>query len=129
MCIAQCKSFPSSSLTCNSENPSGFAWAGATGLYLALIPVSNYITSDGGVLQRVAETVLGFVPGCSNLPKDRIIPALGALYLFSTFAASGAASVAGQAVSRKEGLDNDCKVPLPHRIPLIAKLPASMLTI
>ncbi|KAJ5404531.1 hypothetical protein N7509_004402 [Penicillium cosmopolitanum] len=41
---------------------------------------------------------------CTAYP-DRVIPAMTAIYLFWTFGATGAFSVAGQAASRAEGLD------------------------
>lgn len=45
--------------------------------------------------------------GLSSISSGRAIPALSAIYLFWTFGASGAGSVAGQAMARPEGLDND----------------------
>lgn len=68
------------------------------------MPVTTYITKADGIVQKLVETIVGAIPGAR---LDRAIPALGAFYVFVTFAASGAASVAGQAASRKEGLDNN----------------------
>jgi uncharacterized MAPEG superfamily protein len=41
------------------------------------------------------------------ITSGRAIPALATLYLFWTFGASGAISAAGQAMGRREGLDNE----------------------
>lgn len=60
-------------------------------------------------MQKLMETVLSLIPGSSNITRERTIPALSALYMFTTFAATGAASVAGQAAARKDGLDNNSK--------------------
>jgi len=73
-------------------------------LFLALVPVTTYITKENGIVQKLVETLVGAVPGAT---MDRAIPALGAFYVFVTFAASGAASAGGLGASRKEGLDNN----------------------
>lgn len=57
------------------------------------------------------ETMLALIPGGGSIPKDRTIAALSALYIFTTFAATGAGSVAGQAMARKDGLDNNSTSP------------------
>lgn len=82
-------------------------WVGATGAFLAAVPITSYITGDNGVVQKAMETLLAVIPGGSSIAKERTIPALSALYIFATFAATGAGSVAGQAMSRKDGLDNN----------------------
>jgi len=81
--------------------------AGVGPLFLALIPVTNYITAENGVVQKAMETLLAAIPGNASISKDRVIPALSAFYIFWTFAATGAASAAGLGSSRKEGLDNN----------------------
>jgi uncharacterized MAPEG superfamily protein len=43
----------------------------------------------------------------SDVAPSRAIPALAVIYAFWTFAGSGSFSVAGQAMARPQGLDND----------------------
>ncbi|KAL5399660.1 hypothetical protein PMIN03_001913 [Paraphaeosphaeria minitans] len=90
-------------------NPGGAAVLGAAPLYLALIPLTSYLTKPDSVLQKLSETLIKLVPGVgiSSISSGRAIPALSAIYIFWTFGASGAASAAGQAMGREEGLDND----------------------
>ncbi|KAL1609912.1 hypothetical protein SLS60_001577 [Paraconiothyrium brasiliense] len=90
-------------------NPSGAALLGAAPLYLALIPLTSYLTKPNSVVQKLSETLIRLIPGVgmSTVSSGRAIPALSAIYLFWTFGASGAASAAGQAMAREEGLDND----------------------
>lgn len=59
------------------------------------------------MLQSFVEVLVRLVPGTADIPKDRIIPALSALYIFMTFGATGAASGAGQAMGRVGGLDDN----------------------
>ena len=61
------------------------------------------------MLQSFVEAVIRLVPGTANIPKDRIVPALSALYIFMTFGATGAASAAGQGMAREGGLDDNRK--------------------
>ncbi|PMD59920.1 uncharacterized protein K444DRAFT_612979 [Hyaloscypha bicolor E] len=58
-------------------------------------------------MQKAIETLLSIIPSSDSIPKDRVIPALSAFYIFWTFAATGAASAGGLGASRKEGLDNN----------------------
>ena len=58
-------------------------------------------------MQKVIEAFLAVIPGSENIIKGREIAAISALYIFWTFAATGAASSAGLGASRKEGLDNN----------------------
>jgi hypothetical protein len=74
-------------------------------VFLAFIPVTNYVTAPNGLVQKAIETLVSLIPG-SSIPSDRVIPALSAFYIFWTFGATGAASAAGLAASRKEGLDD-----------------------
>lgn len=76
-------------------------------VFLAFVPVTSYITAPNGVVQKAIETLLATIPGTANISQERVIPALSAFYIFWTFAATGAASAAGQGASRKEGLDNN----------------------
>jgi len=78
--------------------------AGVAPIFLALAPVTSLITKENGVVQKLVETLVSIVPGAS---MARAIPALSAFYVFITFGASGAASVAGNAASRKEGLSDN----------------------
>lgn len=57
-------------------------------------------------MQKVIEFAISLT-GCSDVAFDRAIPALTLVYAIWTFAGSGAISVAGQAMSRSEGLDNN----------------------
>jgi len=88
-------------------NLNGILMAGAPAAYLAVVPLTSYMTAPGGVLQSFIEAAVRLVPGTANIPTDRVLPALSALYIFVTFCATGALSAAGQAMSRKEGFDNN----------------------
>jgi hypothetical protein len=81
--------------------------AAAGPMFLAIIPVTNAVTAPNSFVQKAVENLLSVIPGSSSIPKDRVIPALSAFYIFWTFAATGAASAAGLAASKKEGLDNN----------------------
>lgn len=61
------------------------------------------------MVQKLSESLIKLVPGIgiSSISNGRAIPALSAIYLFWTFGASGAASAAGQAMAREDGLDNN----------------------
>lgn len=73
-----------------------------------MIPVTSYLTKPSGPIQKLLETGLSFIPSSALTSTSRTsIPALSAFYIFVTFAASGAASAAGQAMSRSESLDNN----------------------
>ena len=90
-----------------STNPSGLAVAAFGPVFLAAVPITSYITKPGGFVQSAVETFLKLVPGTSTISSDRVIPALSGLYIFWTFAGTGAISAAGQAASRPEGLDDN----------------------
>lgn len=81
----------------------------AAPLYLALVPLTSYLTNPNSICQSLTHALIKLLPGVgvSSITSGRAIPALSALYLFWTFGASGAASAAGQAMAREEGLDND----------------------
>lgn len=78
-------------------------------MYLALVPLTSYLTKPDSICQSLTHALIKLLPGVgvSSITAGRAIPALSALYLFWTFGASGAASAAGQAMARDEGLDND----------------------
>lgn len=78
-------------------------------MYLALVPLTSYLTKPNSIVQSLTHALIKVLPGVgvNSITSGRAIPALSALYLFWTFGASGAASAAGQAMAREEGLDND----------------------
>ncbi|KAJ4415850.1 hypothetical protein N0V82_007110 [Gnomoniopsis sp. IMI 355080] len=96
-------------LAANSDgivNPSGAAIGGFAAAYLVGIPITSSITKADGLLQSLIQGTLKLlIPG--GVAPGRTIPALTALYLFMTFGATGALSAAGQAMARREGLDNN----------------------
>ncbi|KAG0155909.1 hypothetical protein PDIDSM_3082 [Penicillium digitatum] len=79
-------------------------WAGIP--KKALAPVAAAITKSESIVQKLIETVVDSTVGIDVAP-DRAIPALAVLYAFWTYIGSGTLSVAGQAMSRPHGLDND----------------------
>ncbi|KAI9050677.1 hypothetical protein LZ554_004797 [Drepanopeziza brunnea f. sp. 'monogermtubi'] len=98
---------PSNSLLDGVQNTNGLLMAAIGPMFLAFVPVTNYITAPNGVVQKAMESLLATIPGTASITTARTIPALSAFYIFWTFGATGAASVAGLAASRKEGLDNN----------------------
>lgn len=98
----------SADMTCR-VNPSGAIILAAAPMYLALVPLTSYLTKPDSICQSLTHALIKLLPGVgvSSITAGRAIPALSALYLFWTFGASGAASAAGQAMSREEGFDND----------------------
>ena len=80
-------------------------------VFAAFVPVTSLIAKEGGIFQSILSTVLQAVPGLGNIQPDRIIPAMSAFYIFATFAATGAASVAGIAAAHEKGLDMYCELP------------------
>lgn len=90
----------------DSVNPSGLAIAAFGPIFLAAVPVTTFITKPGGYVQTLLDAALKLIPG-GTIPADRVIPAMSAIYIFWTFAGSGAISAAGQAAARKEGLDDN----------------------
>lgn len=57
-------------------------------------------------MQKLIEAALSLTVR-SDVASNRMVPALTLVYAVWTFAGSGAISVAGQAMSRSEGLDNN----------------------
>ncbi|KAJ5555014.1 hypothetical protein N7535_007456 [Penicillium sp. DV-2018c] len=96
------------------NNPSGIFFTATGPLYLIFAPVTSAITAPNGIVQNAISTVLTLVGG--DITSDRAIPALALLYGFWAFAGSGALSVAGQAMARATGYDNDH--PRKHRAAL-----------
>ena len=71
--------------------------------------MTNYLARTD-TLQYLVRTTVALIPGCAAagatiLANGRMIPALSALYVFAAYGASGALSVAGQAMARPEGAD------------------------
>ncbi|KAJ5958456.1 uncharacterized protein N7479_005606 [Penicillium vulpinum] len=94
------------------NNPSGIFIAAIGPVYLALTPVAAAITKPESTVQKLIETVVDFTIG--DVAAARMAPALVVIYAFWTFAGSSSLSVAGQAMSKSEGLDNDH--PRKHRV-------------
>lgn len=88
-----------------SVNPSGAAISGFAAAYLVGVPITSTVTQADGLFHGVVKRVLEVFPG--GVAPGRTIPALTAIYVFWTFGASGAISAAGQAMGRREGLDNN----------------------
>ncbi|KAK7937835.1 uncharacterized protein PG986_014703 [Apiospora aurea] len=87
------------------RNPKGIRKGIISLAFLGLIPVTDYLARTGPLQWLLRQTV-ALVPGCaaaSDITRGRMIPALSALYLFATYGASGALSLAGQAMARPTG--------------------------
>lgn len=69
--------------------------------------MTSYISKEDGIVQKLVEAVVRIVPGTANISQDRIVSALSALYIFVTFAGTGAVSAAGQAAATEGGWDNN----------------------
>jgi hypothetical protein len=72
-------------------------------VFIAAVPLTSYITAPSGFVQTLIETGVKLVPGATS---DRVIPSLGAIYIFWSFALSKLISMAGQAATQPEGLDD-----------------------
>ncbi|KAI8943657.1 hypothetical protein NX059_001642 [Plenodomus lindquistii] len=90
-------------------NPGGAAVMLAAPMYLALVPVTSFLTRPDSIVQSLTHALIKLLPGvgATAITGGRAIPALSALYLFWTFGASGAISAAGQAMGREGGMDNE----------------------
>jgi uncharacterized MAPEG superfamily protein len=90
-----------------SENPGQFIIGPVIApLYLAAVPLANYLSKPEGVSQKLLDGMLKLVPG-GPVASDRVIPAISALYIFWAFGGSAAFSAAGQGMARKDGFDNN----------------------
>ena len=78
-------------------------------LFAAFVPVTSLVAKEGGLFQSTLSSILQAVPGLGNIQADRIIPAMSAFYIFTTFGATGAASGAGVAAAHEKGLDMYCE--------------------
>ncbi|KAJ5685481.1 hypothetical protein N7536_008100 [Penicillium majusculum] len=78
----------------------------ASGVGLELAPVAAAVTKPESTAQKLIETVVDYTVD-RNVASGGAIPALAVLYAFWTFAGSSSLSVAGEAMSKSHGLDND----------------------
>lgn len=69
-----------------------------------MIPISSLLTKQDSVTERLLGTLIKLTVS-DTVSRDRMIPAMTALYLFWTYGVSSAFSVVGQAISRREGFD------------------------
>lgn len=97
---------------CDSVNPKGLTMAAAGPLFLAAVPLTSWIASPNGILEKavngVAHSVcwLGTAGSSSRVAQTGKIAALSTLYMAVTYAFSGAASAAGVDAGNEEGRDN-----------------------
>jgi len=90
----------------------GFAMAAVGPLFLAAIPLTNWISQPGGFLEKGINGVVGSVGllasagSTSHIAQGGKVAALAALYTTVTYALTGAASAAGQAAGNPNGFDN-----------------------
>jgi hypothetical protein len=87
----------------HSASPSSLYMATFGPVFMAAVLPTSYITAPGGLVQTHIETGVKFVPGATS---DRVIPSLGAIYIFWTFALSGLICTVGQAAALPEGVDD-----------------------
>ncbi|KAF8854246.1 hypothetical protein BDZ45DRAFT_747695 [Acephala macrosclerotiorum] len=64
----------SSSILDGVVDPNGLLMTAIGPVFLAVIPITNYLTSSNGVVQKAISTLINLIPG--NIPKDREIAAL-----------------------------------------------------
>lgn len=105
------------------------------------MPVTSYITQQGGVFEKIVDTLvntIGFIGTAgaqTTIAPGRSIPALGALYLFLTYAMTGAVAVGARASATPKGHDNNRKSSeqylVVHKKPLLtlAQTPEPLSTI
>nr|OQO13203.1 hypothetical protein B0A51_16275 [Rachicladosporium sp. CCFEE 5018] len=93
-------------------NPAGLQMAAFGGVFLAAIPLTSWISSPGGVLEKAVNGVchsvvyLGTAGRTSAIAQTSKIAALSTLYVAMTYAISGAGSAAGIAAGNEDGRDN-----------------------
>ncbi|KAK8022413.1 hypothetical protein PG993_013180 [Apiospora rasikravindrae] len=107
-----------SAITNGIRNPKGIRKGIISLAFLGLIPVTDYLARTGPLHWLLRQTV-ALIPGCASAAASeptsgRMIPALSALYLFVSYGASGALSLAGQAMARPEGEGVDASHPRRH---------------
>lgn len=106
-----------SAATANNDgvvNPSGsILLLAAPPIFAAGVPVCNFIASKGGLFEKAlngfisASTFVASAGTTSSISSDRVIPALSAIFLFSTYALAGASSAAAIGMSSSEGRSNE----------------------
>ncbi|CAG8137976.1 unnamed protein product [Penicillium nalgiovense] len=89
-----------------SIHPSNITTSSIASFETSWATASTAITKPESTVQKLIETLIDYTVG-SDVASGRTIPALAVLYAFWTFAGSGSLSVAGQAMSRPNGLGND----------------------
>ena len=67
----------------------------------------SLVAKEGGYTQQLITAMLNLVPGFGNLPTERTIPALAAIYTFITFAATSSLARGAQEATAKKS-DNNC---------------------
>jgi uncharacterized MAPEG superfamily protein len=96
-----------------SYNPKGLAVAALGPAFLALIPVTSWITQPGGFLEKAVNGVIGSVGllasagASSHIAQGGKIAALAAIYATVTYALTGAASAGGQDAGTPGGRSNE----------------------
>jgi len=94
------------------QNPAGLSMIGFGGIFLAMVPVTQWLAQSGGFLERGVNGVIssvafiGSAGSTSAVAQTGKIAALSSLYIAFTFGLTGAASVAGATAGNKEGRDN-----------------------
>jgi hypothetical protein len=85
-------------------------------LYVGCSALANYISKPGGVFEKLLNGILStsaYVATAgtqSSIPAGRVIPALSALYIFSTYSLGSASSASAIAGGFKEGRNNKCEI-------------------
>lgn len=94
-------------------NTNGFLWASAGPVFIALVPVTSWLTTPGGLVEKAVHGLInttafiGSAGSTTTISKAGAIPALTAVYIAVTYALSGAASVGGVAAASPNGRDNN----------------------
>ena len=95
----------------DSVNPKGLATIGGSALFIAAVPLTSFLAQPNGLLEKAVNglcTAIAFVGSAgsnSKVSQTQKIAALSTLYIFSTYALSGAGSAAALAAGNKEGRD------------------------
>lgn len=94
-------------------NPKGLAVAALGPVFLAVIPVTSWISQPGGLLEKAVNGVIGSVGllasagATTHIAQGGKIAALAAIYATGTYAFSGAASAGGVDAGTEGGRDNN----------------------
>lgn len=93
--------------------PQGLAMAGFGAIFLAAVPLTSWIATPNGLLEKTVNGVchsiayLGSAGSTSRVSQTGKIAALSTLYIAMTYAFSGAGSAAGVDAGIEEGRDNN----------------------